>query len=69
MPGDPTNLLHGARRLAEDHNLFIVEVTEKGAPAWVVYRRTAAGRTRLGRRSSEKALYDWMKKLTATVPA
>lgn len=66
MPGDPTNLLHGARRLAEEHRMYIVEVTEKGEPAWVVYRKATGGEqrnTRLCRCSSPEALYRKMKKL------
>lgn len=59
------NYIHGAMRLAGEHHLTIIEVTERGAPAWVVYRRTATGRTRLGRRSDPAALYRWMKKLCA----
>lgn len=63
--------IHGAQRLAGEHNLMIFEVTEKGAPAWVVYRRSHTGRTRLGRRSSAAELYRWVKKLCAgeKVPA
>lgn len=62
--------IHGAQRLAGEHNLIIAEVTEKGAPAWVVYRRLATGCTRLGRRSSPAELYRWVKKLcSAAVPA
>ncbi len=47
-----------AREIAKGHGLYIVEVTEKGHAAWVVYRRGTNGSDsiRLFRASNAAAL-------------
>jgi len=64
----PLTPLALAHMLAKAHGLFIVEVTEKKGPAYVVYRRSPVRgerSIRLGRRADPGALLHFVRKLTA----
>jgi hypothetical protein len=53
-----------AEIIAKSNHLRIVQVTEHGKPAWVVYRKLpCGGSARLGRRSTPEALLAFIRKL------
>jgi hypothetical protein len=57
-----TDPMKTAIHLALKHGLGVASVTEKGRPAWVVYRRNPHGRdVRVGRRTSPTTLLRLVK--------
>lgn len=55
-------LLYLARKIAKENHLFIVEVSEKNRPAWVVYRSfESAPAQRQGRRRDPAELLRFVK--------
>lgn len=60
----PVTPLQIAYMLAKNHGLFIVEVTQKSGPAYVVYRRSPVRGERgirLGRRANPSALLAFVR--------
>lgn len=64
-PDKESNEIRQAHAIAMRANLFIVPVTENGAPAWVIYRKgiPPARNVRIALRSKSRELLRLVKRL------